>query len=70
MTQTYIAEQIKYWNKVIEDSFDPTTFVLNKKVSEAFREIEKLQNQCNHNFDNGFCIVCNKSEKAFMEKKE
>lgn len=58
MTQTYIAEQIKYWNKVIEDSFDPTTFVLSKKVSEALKEIEKLQDQCNHEYVDGFCIYC------------
>lgn len=39
-------------------------FVLNPRIAEIQREIEKLQNQCEHNYDeNGICTICHKMEE-------
>lgn len=53
-----IKEKIDALNQEIEQLMDPTTFVLNPRISEISQEITKLQAQCEHNFVNGTCEFC------------
>jgi hypothetical protein len=53
-----IKMKIDALNIEAEQLMDPTTFVLNPRISEISQEITKLQAQCNHNFVNGICEFC------------
>lgn len=44
-------------------SIDPATFVLNPKTLAIRYQIEKLQEKCNHIYENGACIICGKEEE-------
>ena len=44
-------------------SIDPATFVLNPKTLIIRYQIEKLQEKCNHIYENGACIICGKEEE-------
>ena len=57
-----IKERIDALNQEIEQLMDPTTFVLNPRISEINDEIKTLQAQCDHNFINGICEFCYRSE--------
>ncbi len=41
-----------------EKLLDPTTFVLNPRISEINDEIVALQKLCEHNFVDGVCEFC------------
>ena len=41
-------------------AIDPASFVLNDEVLEIRRQIEEVQNNCNHIWEKGFCAVCGK----------
>ena len=53
-----IKEKIDALNQEAEQLMDPTTFVLNPRISEISQEITKLQAKCQHNFVNGICEFC------------
>lgn len=53
-----IRKIIDFNNQEIEKLIDPTTFVLNPKVSELMVENEELRKKCLHHFKNGKCIYC------------
>ena len=53
-----IKMKIDALNTEAEQLMDPTTFVLNPRISEISQEITKLQAQCKHNFVNGICEFC------------
>ena len=43
-------------------SVDPSTFVLNAETLALRKKIDEAQAHCDHIWENGFCIVCNKEE--------
>ena len=43
-------------------SIDPSSFVLNPETVALRQQIEEAQNHCDHIWQDGFCIVCNKEE--------
>lgn len=43
-------------------SIDPSTFVLNPETEALRARIIEAQEQCDHIWENGVCIVCNKEE--------
>ena len=53
-----IKEKIDALNQEAEQLMDPTTFVLNPRISEISQEITELQAKCQHNFVNGICEFC------------
>jgi hypothetical protein len=59
----YIKEQIDRNNKLIEQFLTPNQFVLNNTISQLLGENAKLQKQCLHEFNEGYCIYCYKSEE-------
>lgn len=59
MTGNEIKQKIDANNRALESMLDPTKFVLSKEIQELVNENLKLQNQCPHSFDKGYCVFCN-----------
>lgn len=58
-----IREKIIQYNKLITKEFNPAIFTLNKKVSDAQKEIRHLRAICPHEYDElGYCIYCDKEK--------
>lgn len=57
-----IKMQIDYNNQIIEGLLSPNKFTLNNTVAQLLKENEELQKQCEHNYQNGYCIYCYKEE--------
>ena len=53
-----IKKRIDELSLEVEQLMDPTTFVLNPRISEIDKEIKALQAQCQHNFVDGACEFC------------
>ena len=49
-------------NKMIERLLNPNQFILNNTVKELLKENDELQAQCEHEFEDGYCIYCYKQE--------
>ena len=49
-------------NKMIETLLSPNKFTLNNKIAELLKENEQLQQQCEHEFIDGYCLWCYKEE--------
>ena len=58
-----IKKRIDEYNKQIEELLSPDQFILNNKMVELTNKISELQNQCIHDFKDGYCKWCYKSEK-------
>lgn len=62
MSGEEIRKKILENNKIIEQSLSPT-FVLNRAVQKALEDNKRLQNMCNHEYDElGYCIYCDKEK--------
>ena len=57
-----IKMQIDYNNQMIESLLSPNKFTLNNTVAQLLKENDELQKQCEHNFQDGYCIYCYKEE--------
>lgn len=58
-----VKDQIDRNNKTIQDFLTPNFFTLNNTVAQLLKENERLQKQCPHEFSEGYCIYCYKSEE-------
>lgn len=64
----FTAAQLQIYNRVksIEDEIasiaDPSTFVYNPKIGQLIMQLTEVQNECEHVFDDGFCIICGRPE--------
>lgn len=58
-----IKEQIDHNNRIIEAVLSPNKFTLNNIVATLLQENSELQRQCEHDFEEGFCVYCYKSEE-------
>ena len=63
MTGNEIKEKIETNNKIIEGLLSPNQFTLNNTIRELLEENKKLQDQCEHVFEGGYCIYCYKGEE-------
>lgn len=60
-----IRKKIDENNKRISELLSPCTFILNNTVGELISENRKLQEKCNHEFDeDGFCVYCDKLKEG------
>lgn len=57
-----IRKRIDENNAAIFQNFNPSVFVLNTNVARLVEENKELQKQCEHKFENGICIYCDKEE--------
>lgn len=62
MNKLDIRKRIDENNKIIMSLFTPNQFVLNNTVAKLLAENEQLQNSCNHEYEDGFCIYCDKED--------
>lgn len=63
MTGLEIKQQIDSNNDKMQRLVKPSTFILNKEVLNLIKENIKLQEQCHHEFEEGYCIFCYLEEK-------
>lgn len=63
MTNLEIKQQIDLNNELIRQMLDPSVFILNNTVAKLLEENKKLQQQCVHNYIDGFCEYCYKTEE-------
>lgn len=57
-----IRDKIDANNMLIESLLSPSKFTLNNPVVALLKENEELQRQCDHIFEDGYCIYCYKGE--------
>ena len=57
-----IKKRIDLNNQLIEQALKPNQFTLNNTVKGLLLEIDELQNQCPHEYEDGYCIYCYKGE--------
>ena len=57
-----IKRRIDLNNQLIEQALKPNQFTLNNTVMGLMLEIDALQAECPHEFNEGYCIYCYKSE--------
>ena len=57
-----IKRQIDLNNELINQALKPNQFTLNNTVASLLLEIDSLQKQCPHEYEDGYCIYCYKSE--------
>lgn len=64
MTSEQIRQRIDQITKDMTAEFSNSinTFVLNNSMIKYQKEISQLQAQCQHHFENGVCIYCDKLE--------
>ena len=53
-----IKRRIDLNNRLIEEALRPNQYTLNNTVAGLLLEIDSLQNQCPHEFEDGYCIYC------------
>lgn len=64
MNNAEIRLRINLNNKLISQSMQPSSFTLNNTVAQLIEENRQLQAQCRHEFENGYCIYCDKMEEG------
>ena len=63
MSNKEIRKKIDENNEIIERILKPNQFTLNNTVSKLLKENRELQEKCEHYFENGYCIYCDKEEE-------
>jgi hypothetical protein len=61
--QIEIKRQIDDYNRQIELILSPNQFTLNNEITKITAKITELQEQCSHEFENGYCNWCYKSQE-------
>ena len=62
MTNVEIRRQVDSNNRIMADAMKPNQFILNSVVRDLLKENELLQAQCTHEYQDGYCIYCDKEE--------
>lgn len=62
MKQLEIKEKIDCNNRIIQEILSLNQFTLNNTVANLLAENLKLQEECNHEFEDGYCVYCYKEE--------
>lgn len=58
-----IKSKIDANNKIIEELMQPNTFTLNNVIAELLEENRRLQSECEHEYENGYCAFCYRAEE-------
>lgn len=67
MRSQEIKMRINELNRRLEEVIKNYQFMLNKETERIYHEIDEIQKQCAHSFEDGVCIFCGKEEE---EKEE
>lgn len=63
MRQLEIKKQIEENNKIIESLMTPNMFTLNNTIAGLLAQNKALQDECEHVFEEGYCVYCMKGEE-------
>lgn len=63
MNGVNIRKQIDHNNTLIQEVLTPNFFTLNNTVANLLEENRALQARCEHQYEEGYCIYCDKSEE-------
>ena len=58
LTGEQIKTLIEANNQKIEEIMKPNQFVLNNMIKELLEDNARLQKQCPHDFEEGYCNFC------------
>lgn len=58
-----IKNQIDEYNRQIELLLSPNQFTLNNAIVDITNKISQLQQNCPHEFEDGYCNWCYKQEE-------
>lgn len=62
MTKEEIKAKVLYNNNKIQELLDPSVFILQPEVQMLMEDNEYLKTICPHEFVNGVCTICGKTE--------
>lgn len=62
MNQMEIRKRIDENNASIERIFRPNVFTLNNIVADLLRQNAALQDKCKHEYEENYCIYCDKEK--------
>ena len=68
MTNLEIKEQIDSNNKAIKDLLTPNQFILNNTIRDLVDSNKRLQAQCTHEFEDGYCKYCYSIDPEYDRK--
>lgn len=60
MTGQEIRNKINFIYEEIDKISDKDQFVLNKNIERFYSLLYEIQEKCEHEFENGICIYCDK----------
>lgn len=58
-----VKRKIDANNALIEKLMTPNQYTLNNTIRDLLKENEEYQNQCPHEYEEGYCIYCYKEER-------
>lgn len=58
-----IKQRILFNKDRINQIYNPGIFILQEEAAQLMAEIDELQAQCEHEFENGKCIYCELEEE-------
>ena len=62
MTRDEIRNKVLFNEAKIKELLDPSVFILQPEVQILMEDNEYLQSICEHEFKNGVCVICGKTE--------
>ncbi len=62
MTKDEIKNKVLFNEAKIKELLDPSVFILQPEVQVLMEDNEYLRSICKHEFVNGVCIICGKTE--------
>ncbi len=63
MNNIDIRKTIDFNNQRMVEMMQPNIFTLNNSVAQLLAENKQLQDICTHEFEEGYCIYCDKMEE-------
>lgn len=66
MSKTKTKDEIVFTRSLIEFELDKSVRQMNHnpEIKHLFAQLKELQNECPHEFVDGVCILCHKTEDA------
>jgi hypothetical protein len=62
MTRDEIYNKVLFNQARINMLLDPSIFILQPEIQKLEEEIAELQSMCEHEFEDGVCVICGKVE--------
>ena len=60
MTHSETRARVDELNRLIQEKMNPVIFVVDPLIMQYSNEIDEIQANCQHEFENGMCKYCDK----------